>query len=54
MKMVRLSALVTEHLNPPEDIPVLICFRGLFDPRIKSKKNFNYPIGNRTRDFPGL
>jgi len=54
MKVVRLSALVIEHLNPPEDIPVLICFSGLVDPRFKSKKNFNDPIGNRTRDFPGL
>jgi len=49
-----MSALVTEHLNPPEDIPVLICFRGLVDPRIMSKKNVYDPIGNRIRDFPGF
>jgi hypothetical protein len=59
MLVVRLSALRTGRLHPPENIPgTHFCYR-LSRPqchsaagRIKSMKNSNDTIGNRTRDLP--
>ena len=59
MKMVRLSAQSTDCLNAPGNISLThFCWR-LSRPqshsaalRIKSIKNSNNAIGNRTRDLP--
>ena len=59
LKVVRLSVLSIGRLYTQETSPVLIYVRGWVDPRakvaagrIKSMKNPNNPIGNRTCDLP--
>ena len=59
MKVVRLSALRTDRLYPPGNIPgTHFCYRlsqsqgHSATGRIMSKKNSNDTIGNRTRDLP--
>ena len=59
MKVVRLSALRTDRLNPPENVPGTHFCWSLSQPqghssagRIMAMKNFNDNIGNRTRNLP--
>jgi hypothetical protein len=52
MKVERLSTLRSGRLYTPGDIPGTHLCYSLIQPRDKSKKNPNDPIGNRTWSLP--